>query len=38
MVALAAMLKIYFDILLLSQKGSWLETWLEVSRWLVDQK
>ena len=38
MVALAALLKIYFELFLLNQKGNWLKTSLEVSRWLVEQK
>ena len=39
MVALAAMLKIYFELFfILNQKANWLEASLEVSRWLVDQK
>ena len=37
MVTLAAMLEICFDFILI-QKASWLETSLEVSRRLVDQK
>ena len=38
MVTLAALLKIYFELFLLNQKGNWLETSLEVLSWLVDQK
>ena len=39
MVALPAILKIYFDFfLIMNQKASWLQTSLEVSRWLIDQK
>ena len=34
----AAILKIYFQIFLLNRKAIWVETLLEVSRWLVDQK
>ena len=35
---MAAIIKIYFDFLLLNWKDNWLETPLEVFRWLVDQK
>ena len=38
MVAIAAMLKIYFELFILNKNANWLETSLEVSRWLVDQK
>ena len=34
---MAAILKIYFEVILLNRKASWLETWQEVSGWLVDQ-
>ena len=37
MVTLAAMLKIYLEFLL-NQKTGWLESSLEASRWVVDQK
>ena len=33
-----AILKIYFSLLLLNWKASWLEIWKEASGWLVDQK
>ena len=38
MATMAAILKIYFSLLLLNRKASWLETWLEASGWLFDQK
>ena len=37
-VALAAMLEISFEFFIQNQKVSWLDTSLEVSRWIVDQK
>ena len=38
MAATIAILKIYFELLLLNGKVNWLETWQEVSGWLVDKK
>ena len=38
MVTQAAMLEIYFDFFILNQKAKWLETSLEVSKWIVEQK
>ena len=35
---MAAILKIYFSLLLLKQKANWLKTWWEASGWLVDKK
>ena len=35
---MVAILKIYFSLLVLNQKANWLETWLEASGWLADQK
>ena len=39
MAVMAAILKIYFEILLLNRiKANWLEISFEVSRWIADKK
>ena len=38
MATTAGILKIYSKIILLNRKANWLETSLEVLRWLVDKK
>ena len=38
MATMAAILKIYFSLLLLNQKANWLQTWQEASKWLIDKK
>ena len=38
MAATAAILKIYFELLLLNRKADGLETWYELSGWFVNQK
>ena len=38
MAATADILKIYIEFLLLNWKAYWLETWYEISGWLLDQE